>query len=89
MGLEISISRDQLPETDEDEFYWADLIGLRVETIDGRLLGVVDHLMETGSNDVLVVAGDTQCLVPFLWETVVKRISLSERLVVVDWDPDL
>jgi 16S rRNA processing protein RimM len=88
-GAKIAIYRDQLPELDApDEFYWTDLEGLTVETTEGESLGEIDHLFETGSNDVLVVKGDRERLIPFIWEQVVQEVDLEERRMVVDWDPE-
>lgn len=88
-GAKIAIRRDQLPELDApDEFYWTDLEGLSVQTREGESLGEVDHLFETGSNDVLVVKGDRERLVPFIWEQVILDVDLEGRLIVVDWDPE-
>jgi 16S rRNA processing protein RimM len=88
-GAKIAINRDQLPELEApDEFYWTDLEGLAVETVAGESLGEIDHLFETGSNDVLVVKGDRERLIPFIWEQVVQDVDLDERRMVVDWDPE-
>jgi len=89
MGWEILIRKEQLPKTQADEYYWADLVGLEVETEAGVKLGKVDHLMETGANDVLVVIDDkTERLIPFLQKQTVLKIDLAARTMVVDWDPD-
>ena len=88
VGTDIAVSREQLPETDEDEYYWTDLIGLQVNTVDGVSLGQVSRLIETGSNDVLVVSGERERLVPLLWDSVVTQIETQEGVIVVDWDPD-
>lgn len=89
MGWQILISKQQLPKTQPGEYYWADLVGLKVETQDGIKLGVVDHLLETGANDVLVVLdGETERLIPFLQQQTVLSIDLDVGLMVVDWDPD-
>ena len=88
VGKQIAIFRQQLPETAENEFYWSDLIGLTISTGTGVQLGVVDHLFETGSNDVLVVKGDRQRLIPYIWEQVVRNIDLDNGIITVDWDPD-
>lgn len=88
VGLEIRIRRSQLPRPRADEFYWADLIGLSVETPDGMRLGRVDHLFATAANDVLVVAGDRERLLPFVWDRVIKDIDLELGRVRVDWDPE-
>ncbi len=88
LGVEIAVRRDQLPELDEGDYYWSDLEGLRVVTTTGADLGVVDHLFETGANDVLVVVGERERLIPYLWQDVVVKVELANRLMVVDWDPE-
>jgi len=88
IGQSIAIRRDQLPPPSADEFYWVDLQGLAVETGDGRPLGRVSHLIETGANDVLVVRGDRERLVPFVWERFVLDVDFDEGRIRVDWDPD-
>jgi 16S rRNA processing protein RimM len=87
-GAEIGIYRSLLPATGEDEFYWSDLTGLKVITVTGKLLGQVDHLIETGSNDVLVVRGEQEHLVPYITGQVVKSVDLTAGEIRVDWDPD-
>ncbi len=88
VGLEIAVRRDQLPPASSDEFYWADLEGLRVETLAGALLGRIDHLFSTAANDVMVVRGSRERLIPFLWEDVVKDVDFDRGLMRIDWDPD-
>ncbi|MCP5142064.1 MAG: ribosome maturation factor RimM [Gammaproteobacteria bacterium] len=89
---DIAIRRDELPPLPEGEYYWADLEGLRVVTLDGVELGEVSHLFDTGANEVLVVQGDRERLIPFtIGEEegyAVKRVDLDEGLIEVDWDPD-
>jgi 16S rRNA processing protein RimM len=88
VGQAISIYRDQLPAPRADEFYWADLEGLSVETLNGESLGRVSHLFSTGANDVLVIKGERERLVPFVWEAVVKDVDFDAGMLRVDWDPD-
>ncbi|MCC5860100.1 MAG: ribosome maturation factor RimM [Ectothiorhodospiraceae bacterium] len=87
-GREIAVPRDELPPLPEGEYYWADLIGLRVRTVDGVDLGVVDHLIQTGANDVLVVRGDRERLIPMVVGQYVKRVDLDAGRMDVDWDPE-
>jgi len=87
-GTEIGIYRSQLPPVAADEYYWSDLVGLQVISTDGHVFGTVDHLLETGANDVLVVKGEHACLVPYIREQVVKSVDLETRTIRVDWDPD-
>ncbi len=88
VGLQIFVSRDQLPATDEDEYYWSDLEGLDVHTTNGEVLGRVERLMETGANDVLVIRGEREHLVPFIQGQYVTRVDLEGGLIEVDWDPE-
>lgn len=93
-GLDIRVSTDLLPELPEGEFYWHQLEGLRVETPSGEVLGSVKHLMETGSNDVMVVRAtpgsldNRERLIPYLPEQVIQRIDLEAGVIVADWDPE-
>ena len=84
----IEVNREDLPDTRDGSFYWADLIGLKVETLDGVELGTVERMMETGANDVLVVCGDRERLIPWIQGDVVKKVELQNKLLTVDWDPD-
>ena len=88
VGQKIFCRRDQLPATDEGEYYWSDLEGLEVKTTRGELLGRVERMMETGANDVMVVRGDRERLVPFVQGQYVTRVDLEEGLIEVDWDPE-
>lgn len=89
IGWNIFISKQQLPKPKPGEYYWADLVGLSVETQQGISLGKVDHLLETGANDVLVVRdGEIERLIPFLQQQTVLNIDLDAGLMIVDWDPD-
>ncbi|MEM7283789.1 MAG: ribosome maturation factor RimM [Pseudomonadota bacterium] len=88
VGHEVAVPRRELPEVEQGSFYWADLEGLSVVTKQGQALGQVDHLIETGANDVLVVEGERQRLIPFLWERVVLQVDLDAKRITVDWDPE-
>jgi 16S rRNA processing protein RimM len=88
IGTTISVYRDQLPETEEDSWYWTDLVGLAVETASGVSLGRIDKMMETGTHDVMVVRGDRERLIPFVTGQVVLAVEPEEGRVVVDWEPE-
>ena len=87
-GCEIAVERSRLPDAGDDEFYWADLVGLQVVTTHGVVLGEVARLMETGANDVMVIRGNVERLVPFLPDTVVISVDIETGHIVVDWHPD-
>jgi 16S rRNA processing protein RimM len=87
-GWDIYIRPEQLPKAKRGEYYWADLIGLQVKTIEGVKLGVIQQMLETGANDVLVVKGERERLIPFLQEQTVIDINLITGEMLVDWDSD-
>lgn len=93
IGAELWVPREALPPPAAGEYYWIDLEGLSVETVDGVVLGRVSHLFATGSNDVIVVQGDRERMIPWLDGEVVKSVTFDGTradggLMVVDWDPD-
>lgn len=88
IGSEIAISREQMPPSRPGEYYWADLEGCRVVTTEGVELGTVSGLFETGANDVMVVKGERERLLPFVQPDVVRQVDLDQGLIEVDWDPD-
>jgi 16S rRNA processing protein RimM len=87
-GTEVYVARSSLPPPKPDEYYWVDLEGLDVKTVDGVSLGQVSHLFSTGSNDVLVTRGDRERMIPFVQPEFVKSVDFDANLVIVDWDPD-
>ena len=85
-GVLIGVPETALPEPETDEYYWRDLIGLDVVSVDGDRLGQVENLMATGANDALVVSDGTgESLIPFI-ESVVKHVDLRGSVIVVDWE---
>lgn len=87
-GRRIAVYRDRLPPPKADEFYWIDLEGLAVQTEAGVDLGRVSHLFPTGANDVLVVQGERERLLPFVWGQVIKDVDFELRRILVEWDPE-
>lgn len=94
---QIYVERAQLARLEAGEFYWSQLIGLRVVSQFNEAeidLGVVQGLLETGSNDVLVVRGDERArdlqerLIPYLPGQFVLDVNLELGVIRVDWDPD-
>lgn len=85
-GKKIAILRSQLPVLDEHEYYWSDLEGLTVINQNGVNLGQIVYLIETGSNDVLVVKGETEHAIPYLPNDVIKSIDLENKIMRVDWE---
>jgi len=88
VGSEIWVRRSALPRSKRGEFYWADLEGLEVVTVEGVTLGKVSHLVATGANDVLVVSGERERLIPFVLDDYVKAVDFDAGRITVDWDPE-
>lgn len=83
VGRELYVERDQLPELPEGEYYWRDLVGLRVVTDQGEMLGTLTEIIATGSNDVYVVQGrEREYLIPAL-EEVVLEVNLDDGVMKV------
>jgi len=84
-GQDIRVPLSELPSTQNDEFYWRDLVGMRARCPAGRDLGIVTQLLETGVHDVLVITTQKQLevLVPFVKEYV-HEVDNKEKYLVVD-----
>ena len=83
VGLEISLRKGDLPELEEDEYYYSDLVGMEVWADDGRRLGTVTNIIATGSNDVLEVHGDLgEVLIPAI-EDALLRVDLETNRITV------
>lgn len=88
VNAKIFILKAQLPVLDKGAYYWADLEGLAVETAEGELLGTVDHLLETGANDVLVLKGERERLIPFVMDDIVLDVDFDKGVIRVNWQID-
>lgn len=102
-GQQIAVPREALPETEEGEYYWSDLIGLSVTNTQGVAFGKIKQVFETGANDVLVVREEQptsvkgkdgkvrveyrERLIPFTSEAV-PEVDIQAGTVLVDWDAD-
>lgn len=86
-GRLIEVPRSQLPQLKKDEYYWSDLVGLTVVNKQGEPLGKVIYLLETGSNDVLVVKGNKEIAIPYLVDEVILSVDLVKQEICVDWEP--
>ena len=83
-----------LPALEDDQFYWRELLGMKVVTEQGYDLGTVKELFETGANDVLLVKarindafGQKERMLPYLPEQVIKHVDKEAKTITVDWDP--
>jgi 16S rRNA processing protein RimM len=92
-GARIFVSRSTFPAAEGDEYYWVDLIGLAVVNREGRALGEVQDLIDTGPHTVLrVLANDelpepVERLIPFV-AAYVDDVDMAARRITVDWGLD-
>jgi 16S rRNA processing protein RimM len=94
-GATVHIRRSHFPALDNNEFYWVDLVGLKVENLRGEVLGRVSELMDNGAHPILVVqaaaeGGDgkpKQWLIPFV-EHLVPTVDMAGGRIVADWELD-
>jgi len=86
-GKSVAVPRAALPRTQSGEYYWADLIGLAVVNGSAQGLGRITGVLQTGANDVLVVAGERERLIPFIAE-VVRDVNMAAGVVRVEWGAD-
>ncbi|QQX81468.1 ribosome maturation factor RimM [Shewanella sp. KX20019] len=94
-NCEIAVTAEQMNVLPEDEFYWRDLIGCEVVNTKGYNMGKVQEIVETGSNDVLLVKanakdgfGKAERMIPFVTEQFIIKVDLTAKQILVDWDPD-
>jgi 16S rRNA processing protein RimM len=87
-GTEVFVPRSALPAPKPDEFYWVDLEGMAVATTAGVDLGTVSHLFSTGANDVLVVRGDRERMIPWVRPDFITDVDFDAGRITVDWDPE-
>lgn len=87
-NIDIGIQREQLPSLNSGEYYWEELLGMTVVNKDNLTLGIVESIMPTGTNDVLVVNGAKQHLIPYLPGHFVLNVDKTHRQIQVDWSED-
>lgn len=88
IGADIQVAREELPEPEQGRYYWADLVGLKVQNEEGVELGTVDSLTSNGAQDVLVLKGEAERLIPFVQGPIIKSVDLDKAVIVADWQPD-
>ena len=99
-GQQVAIPREAFPPAQQGEFYWADLMGLRVKNSEGLEFGVVTSMIETGANAVMAVqkiaepvvqqsavGGSDERLIPFIAD-VIKRVDIAAGVIEVEWGAD-
>lgn len=88
----LAVERADLPELEDDEHYWADIMGLAVVNQDNVQLGKVVDFFATGANDVVVVRDEEkgkEHLIPYVPEMFILDVDVPAGLMRVQWDPEL
>ena len=85
IGLDVYIETSQLPKLAKGQYYWNQLIGLKVINTNDVILGEVSSMVATGSNDVMVVKGKKEHWVPYI-EPFLIKVNIDSQEIHVDWD---
>ena len=94
IGYDVYVEREAMPKLEHGEFYWFQLEGLMVENEGGVILGKIDHMLETGANDVMALkpidisVDNEERLIPYSTNVIVKEVDLIKGKIVVDWEVD-
>ena len=88
IGKDIAVERSDLDELPQGQFYWCDLVGLRVANVDGVDFGKVVRVFDTGANDVIVARNGRERLIPWIDRDVVLKVDFESGELIVDWDPE-
>lgn len=91
-NAKLAVMRDDFPDLEDNEHYWADIIGLAVENQDGIALGKVADFFDTGANEVMVVRDTTsgkEHLIPYIPEMYILEVDIPAGKMRVEWDPEL
>lgn len=86
LGSEIAVTREQLPPLPAGEYYWSDLLDMEVIDLQGRLLGKVVDIQETGANDIMVIQGERKLMIPWVTDDIIKQVDIETGRICVDWD---
>ncbi len=90
MGQPVSVETSQLRQLPEGDFYWHQLVGLTVVDQEGRVVGSVDAMFETGANDVMVVKpphdkDQKDVLIPYIYGQTIECVDLATAEIRVNW----
>jgi len=87
-GEVIGVPRAALPKPKRGEFYWADVLGSEVLSTAGAKLGTLSSVTSNGAQDVMVVTGERERLIPFVTGPIVKSVDPKAKQIVVEWEPE-
>jgi 16S rRNA processing protein RimM len=85
-GSTVEVARSALPKPKKGEFYWTDVLGSEVVSTTGAKLGTLGSVTSNGAQDVMVVTGERQRLIPFVVGPIVKSVDPAAKQIVVEWE---
>jgi 16S rRNA processing protein RimM len=85
VGCRVVVDRGDLPEAEEGEFYWHDLLGMEVYDASGNYYGILTSILPTGSNDVYVVKGEKgdEILIPGTFDAI-REVNVPENKMIIE-----
>jgi len=87
-GNVVEVTRSALPKVKRGEFYWTDVLGSEVVSTRGARLGTLQGLTSNGAQDVMVVMGERERLIPAVAGAIVKTVDRDTKQIVVEWEPE-
>jgi 16S rRNA processing protein RimM len=85
-GSTVEVARSALPKPKKGEFYWTDVLGSEVVSTTGAKLGTLGSVTSNGAQDVMVVTGERQRLIPFVVGPIVKSVDPAAKQIIVEWE---
>lgn len=85
---QIGVEKNALPNLPQNQFYYSDLIGCSVINEDHFDFGIVDSVYPIGAQDMLVVQGKKTYQIPFKLDLFIKKVDITNKIIIVEWDPD-
>lgn len=84
-GLDLKIKEEQLPQLEENQFHYHEIIGCTMETVDGEKIGEIINILAPGANDVWVVKNNEgkEHLIPYI-DDVVKKVDIENKIVIIE-----
>lgn len=86
-GAVVEVPRSALPKPKRGEFYWTDVLGSEVVSTTGAKLGTLASVTSNGAQDVMVVTGEVERLIPFVVGPIVQNVDPVAKKITVEWDP--
>jgi len=85
VGKEVLIRKETLPDLPEDEYYWFEILGMVVETGEGKEIGSLKEVLTTGGHDVWVIEGRRREILLPATKEVVRSVDRKRRVIRVLW----